>query len=386
MGTIVITARNAAGTIQRAVASAMAQGPHPVVLVDDHSDDDTVVLALATASRRIEVVRPIEHRTPGFARQAGLDAVRTEIHAGLAAGDEWLPRRMDRLAAAMRDGAAVAVDEAEVVNRYGVTRPAPIPSFVTDTPLPVRLFERNYLPAPGAVALRTGAVRALGYDAALDGAEDVDLLLRAVAARLPFCWTGERGYRLHAGDERGPADPDRQRRLLGRSLSKHSYESIGALFAEAGCDQNVMAWAMASMALFRGDHLQALGFVAHVAGSTTDLFSILEPDGPCPLPEAWRIEFHAGTLLALLGQDGEAAPLLEQAEQLRATAEGANNLGVVVARLGDRDRARRLFDLALHRSPGYPDARLNLASASPARLTTHPLRRHADRDGYPAVA
>lgn len=386
MGAIVISARNAAGTIQRAVASALAQGPYPIVLVDDHSDDDTVVLALAAASRRIEVVRPAERGTPALARQAGLDAVRTEIHAGLNATDEMLPRRMDRLVAAMRDGAAIAVDEVEIVNRYGVRQAAPIPFCVTDTPWPVRLFERNYLPAPGSVAFRTAVARELRYDTSLAGAEDVDILLRAVARRLPFAWIPECGYRIHAGERDEAVDPATERRIIGRCLSKFTYESVGSLLGAAGCSQQVTAWALASMALFRGDYLQALGFVANVAGSTTDLFKVLEPDGPCQLPEAWRIEFFAGTLLALMGQDGEAAPLLEQAEQLRATPEGANNLGVVVARLGDGERARRLFDLALQRYPGYLDARLNRTAAAPGRLTTHTMRRRQKRDTYSAVA
>lgn len=387
MGTIVITARNAARTIQRAVASAVAQGPYPIVLVDDHSSDDTVALALATAPHRIEVVRPVETRTLAFARQAGLDAIRTDIHVGLAAEDEMLPRRMDRLVSAFDDiETSIAIDEAEIVNRFGVTSVAPIPHFITATPWPVRLFERAYLPAPGAVGLRTSAARALGYDVTLPEAEDVDLLLRGLTQRMQVRWIDQRGYRIH--DQARPQSL-RPRRLdsgIGRALSKHSYQSVGALCAEAGLGRQITAWALASMALYRGDHLQALGFVAHIAGSSEELFSVLEPDGPCPFPEAWRIEFHAGTLLALLGQDAEAAPLLEQAEQLQGTAEGANNLGVVVARRGDIDRARRLFDLALQRYPGYPEAKRNRASSHPDQLTTHPLRRQVTCDTYSAVA
>ena len=385
--TVVITARNAAGTIQRAIRSAVAQGPYPIVLVDDHSADDTAALAAAAAPGRVRIVRPIEHRTLGFARQTGLEAVTTDCFAWLDADDEMLPRRMDRLIEALGSGAAsMAIDEAEIVNRFAVIRQAPLPPFLTASPWPVRLFERNYVPAPGVIAFRTALARSLGYDASRHGAEDMDILLRAVAGRAHAAWVDTPGYRVHTIDASHSRQLDRQNDMLARALAKHSYKTIGSLYTEAGYNSSITAWALASVATFRRDYLQALGFVAHTAGSTRELFSVLEPAGPCPLPEAWRIEFHAGTLLALLGQPAEAAPLLEQAEELKATAEGANNLGVVVSRLGDTRRAAMLFDVALRRYPGYLDARLNQQSPAPERLTTHPLRRYKVRDDYSAVA
>jgi glycosyltransferase involved in cell wall biosynthesis len=384
--TIVIAARDAAATVQRAVRSAVVQGPHRILLVDDHSSDDTVALARAICPR-LDVVRPVEHRNVAFTRQCGLEAVHTDTLIWLDADDELLPGRVGRMLAAFDDASiSIAIDEAEIVNNYGVARRVPVPYFLTETPCPVRLFERNYLPAAGVVAYRAAVATALGYDTSLESAEDVDLLLRAVAARARVAWIDETGYRMHVGSNNHSRDLPRHRAMYGQSLAKHTYESVERLFEEAGYDRGTTAWALASMATFRGEFLTALNFVADAAAAAKDWFSVKEPNGPCPLPEAWRVEFHAGTLLALLGQYDAAEPLLEQAEMLSPTAEGANNLGVVIAHRGDMKRAHTLFEMALGRYPEFVDARLNHESLAPSHITRHPFRRLAAINSYSLVA
>jgi hypothetical protein len=309
--------------------------------------------------------------------------VRTGFHVGLDADDELLPGRVDRLVAMLtrRDDAAVAVDDAEIAGVDGAIRVATVPEFVRVDASPVRLLERNYLAAPGAVAFRTAAARSLGYDVTLHGAEDVDILLRAVAERCRFAWVGGPGYRVHSTPASHSRDVARQRGMVARSLAKHSYVTVARLYAAAGYDRTVTAWALISLAIFREDYVEALRFVGDAAAVAHHPDAVLEVDGPCSRPESWRIAFHTGTLLALLDRP-EALPWLRQAERLSPSAEGANNLGVALARTGDIGGARRLFNIALVRYPGFLHARENLDAAVPSCITSHPLRRHATRDDY----
>ncbi len=72
LATIVIAARNAASTIERAVRSAILQKNCPIILVDDFSSDDTVDRAKEAGGRRLTVVRPPEHRSLGLTRQTAV--------------------------------------------------------------------------------------------------------------------------------------------------------------------------------------------------------------------------------------------------------------------------------------------------------------------------
>jgi hypothetical protein len=381
--TIVITARNAAATIQRAIRSALSQGPYPILLVDDCSDDETLTLARAAGGSRLRTTSLREHRTLGWARQRALEAVQTDLHVGLDADDELLPGRVDRMVGTFmrREDASVAVDDAEIAGPNGARRTATVPGFVRADAWPVRLFERNYLPAPGAVGFRTAAARSLGYDVTLHGAEDVDILLRAVAERCRFAWIGHTGYRVHATAGSHSRHVERQRQMVSRTLAKHSYAAVARFYAEAGHGRAVTAWALTSMATFRSDYAEALGFVGDAAAVAHRPDAVLEADGPCARPESWRVAFHTGTLLALLGQP-DALPWLRQAERLCPTAEGANNLGVVLARAGDAAGAHQRFIAAIAHYPGFVDAHENLDAANPSRITSHPLRRHTTRNDY----
>jgi hypothetical protein len=109
---------------------------------------------------------------------------------------------------------------------------------------------------------------------------------------------------------------------------------------------------------------------------------VIEPDGPWPFRERWRRACHRGTLL-LLCSDHDAAVVreLEEAEMIQPTAEGANNLGIGLFRLGRRVEADSCFAAAL-RAPGYADASANRAGAAPGRITVHPLRHLPSRREY----
>jgi tetratricopeptide (TPR) repeat protein len=249
----------------------------------------------------------------------------------------------------------------------------------------VRLFERMYLPGPGVIAVRTAAARAIGYDPALHGCEDVDFMLRALAAGRRLTLAREIGYRLYAYPNSLSRRRDNQRAMYRRALDKHPYDRVAGSYAAAAVEPIVTAWALVSIALFREDYGAALEFITRaetLSGASGAADAIVEPGGPCPYPERWRIWFTRGTTHLLRGDAREAAVVLRNALERLRTPETLNNLGVALARTGGRAESDELFEQALASRPGYADARDNLASSDPARITTHPLRVEPARQDY----
>lgn len=108
---IVIPAYNAADTIGRAVASALAQTESriEVLVVDDASTDATAATAASLAARdpRVRLVRHSVNRGPAAARNCGLAHARGDWVAPLDADDEIAPNRIETL---MTLGEAHAAD------------------------------------------------------------------------------------------------------------------------------------------------------------------------------------------------------------------------------------------------------------------------------------
>ncbi|HEY3384836.1 MAG TPA: glycosyltransferase [Vicinamibacterales bacterium] len=384
--TVAIVARNAEATIERAVRSARAQEGCALLLVDDGSEDRTIEKAVGAAGGSLRVRNVDQHRTLGHARQIALEAVDTEFAVWLDADDECLPGRADQLVGAMRaEGTDLAVDGAEV--RDGATgafvRAAPVPPFMMGRRVAARLFERNYLPIVGPVAFRTAWARSIGYDVAMHGGEDFDLLLRGIAAGGEYSLAPDIGYRLYTYPHSLSRWLDNQRRMLRYSLAKHDAGVIDRLYARAGYDRRTTIWGHLSISLFRDEFAAATDWLRELDAGAVPADAVVEPEGPYPFPEGWRLDFHAGTVALLRGDLAEAADRLAAAERRRPTAEGANNLGVARFRQGQPDRARQLFARALELRPDYLDPALNAQAERPERVTTHPFRVSPSREDYP---
>jgi glycosyltransferase involved in cell wall biosynthesis len=384
--TILIAARNAEAPIGRAVRSARAQGSYPILLIDDHSSDATVAAARRDAGD-LRVVRPPHHGRLGFTRQFGLEQVRTPYGLWLDADDELLPGRAERLVRAMAEaGSDLAFDELELVN--GATAISkgvcPIPQFLDRPPYLLRLFERNHLPGVGQVAFRTESARTIGYDPELHGPEDSDFVLRGLVSGLRAMLVREVGYRMYAYPTSVSRQLENQRAMYQKVLRKHAYADIRRLLERAGASPRVTVWSLVSFAMFRDELDAALAFVDEAARLVDDPRLVDEPGGPCPMPEGWRVGFYRGTLLALRGECAAGRAPLEAAHAVCAEPDSANNLGVALAQCGDLSRARHYFAFALRIRTDYLDARLNLESRSPNRITTHPLRRVRARADYAA--
>lgn len=387
--TIAICAYNAAATIERAILSALPEVDCPLLLVDDASTDDTVARAQAIGGSRLTILRSDKNGGIACARQKALDALQTPLAAWLDADDEWIPGRAARLTQALNDF-DIATDPIELYD--GPTgkflRLMNSPPFLHNKTTPARLFERNYLSGDTQVGFRVEIFRqAGGYDTSrtVDGPESYDLLLRAILKGARFHYGKTAGYKMYAYPGSISRQLDKQRAATTIVLRKHPYDTVRKLCLSLGESPRVTGWILTSMALYRNEPQQALAFIDEASPADADPHQILEADGPLPVSEGWRRAFQRGTVLLLIGQrDAEALKELEKAYSYEACAEGANNLGVALARLGKVAEAKEYFARSQELFPGYLDAKLNQESAQPTRITTHPLRRQASRSEYAA--
>lgn len=382
--TVVVPARNAAPTIGRAVASVSGTCVREIVLVDHASSDGTADIARRSTAMPIRVVPAPAFFRLGGVRQRGLESVETPYGIWLDADDEYLEGRVERLSARLRAGADLVADAAELQDVSGARRVLPVPDFLLRPGGAVRLFERNYLPGPGVIGFRTETLLAAGYDPSQHGPEDTDILLRAIDAGARLEVEPVAGYRIHASPTSLSRDLTNQRTMYAALLARHDPARVRARYRAEGWSERVALWALYSMALYRGALDEAAQSLAELARLQDGLApqAIAEPDGPQPFCEGWRLAFAQGTLALLQGRDADACDALQDAERLRPTAEGANNLGVALARRGDARAAAALFALALERHPGYIDASRNAQGPASGHITSHPFRVHDNRIEY----
>ena len=386
--TILMAARDASATIERAMASCVAEPDCQLILIDDHCTDDTVAKARAIAGARLRVLQAPDPGGIPIARQAGLDAIETELATWVDADDEWVPGRAERMIRMLDSGVDVSVDAFDLYD--GATgerlRHLPIPQFLQWRGGALRLFERNWLPGDSPVGFRTEVFRkAGGYDPAVYGPESYDLLLRALMQGARFGWSPEVGYRIYAYPGSVSRNVERQRKAVATALKKHDYEDVRQRMQAAGYSPRVAAWSLVSMALFRQEFGPALRFIDEASPVDANPLEVLEADGPWPYREGWRRAFVRGTSLLLFGgRDLQALQELKLAEAMESTPEGANNLGIALARLGRVADAQRLWQAACDGYPGYADPRSNLTRPIADHITALPLRRLAARIDYAA--
>lgn len=383
--TALIPARNAGLTIERAVASLVAPPITSIVLIDDFSDDKTVARARKLGDARLRVIRPDQHRGLAHARNRGLDAVETEWFVWCDADDAFEPGRVTQLVQLLESTGADCVSDGVRLfdgpsGRY--LRDLAVPGFLTRPEDACRLFERNFLPGVGHVAVRTRLARELRYDDSLSSVDDCDFALRLVRAGARFAFSSNLGYRMYAYPGSDSRKLERQNTMAARVLRKHAYEDVETLYRRAGFPERVTAWGLCSMAIFRREYAEALQFLDRACPDGAPADEVLEPEGPYPVPEGWRRAFSRGTLLLLIGEAEPAARYLTEAGKWRESADVYNNLGVALSRTGHGSEACRQFEKALDLFPGYLDARLNLQSPEPSRITPLPLRLQPSRNDY----
>ena len=383
---VMIVARNAAPTIGGAIESALAEPIDELLVVDDCSSDDTVGIANAFLDTRVRVACLDRHLTLGYARSVGLSRIRSDICFTLDADDALLLGRTSRLVHALeREGADFVADEIRLVD--GLTgaclRDLKIPAFLDEPPGLLRLFERNYLPGIGQIGFRVQRMREVGYDSNIHGTEDSDLVCRALLKGLKPVLVREIGYEMRHFPSSVSRNRVKQSENLAKALRKHRLDVLRRRLEVTGARREIIDWILFSLALFQGDWVGAEHLLDRISRFSNPE-EVLEPNGPVPLVEKWRLDFARGTLTLL--QDGDKATALtylERAVETSPRADALNNLGVAYTRIGEATKARSCFSRALGIFPGYADASGNLKCVESADLVTiHPLRREASRSEY----
>ncbi len=209
--TVVIPARNAAGTLGDTLASLVgADRLAGVVVVDDGSTDGTAALArdhgrrlslplrvitshpslqLPTGAHRTAEPGPARPAGPAGARNLGASYARTvgwgDVFAFLDADDLWCGGRPDPRWGPIDAGASVSVGRSRCVDRSGAEVGEPFDAFLN-----------------GAAFITAACFDAVGgFDASLDGGEELEWYLRATDAGAHVAWIDDvvLHYRLRPG-------------------------------------------------------------------------------------------------------------------------------------------------------------------------------------------
>ncbi|MCX7869104.1 MAG: glycosyltransferase family 2 protein, partial [Terrimicrobiaceae bacterium] len=177
---VVIPARNAAGLVGDAVASALRQSlaPHEVIVVDDGSADGTAEAAERAGARVARLAAGGVSR----ARNVGARLASGEALLFLDADDVLLPHALEKLVGGLSAGRAV-VAYGMVIER---TRPPKLPRLngfgfaAGDPPAPARAnFWRCAVATPGSALVRADGFReAGGFVTGYEPLEDRDLFMK----------------------------------------------------------------------------------------------------------------------------------------------------------------------------------------------------------------
>lgn len=180
---VVIPAYNAADTIARAIASARSQDYRPIeiIVVDDASEDETCATVEALAGNDLTLIRQPVNGGVAAARNVALSQATGEFVAFLDADDEWLPEKIGRQVAVMRDNPRCTVTGHDgtcfvppdkVIRYHTMSSPHSGPDAWRT------LLKRNFLPTPTVLARRTDIMDVGGFDRSLVVGEDLDLWIK----------------------------------------------------------------------------------------------------------------------------------------------------------------------------------------------------------------
>jgi glycosyltransferase involved in cell wall biosynthesis len=389
--TVAIVARNAGATITRAVQSAVIAGARRILLVDDHSEDDTAGRANSVPGASLSIIRPECHRSVAHARQTALNALQTPYGIWLDADDELLPGRIHRMLDALTNGGAHLVFD-PVILVDGHTgrdlRHLTLPGFLRRPGGIWRNFERNWIPML-AGGFDVSFARRMGYDPRLNNAEDYDFLLRSIAANARIILLPDFGYRYYHYRNSLSRDLEQARtrvQLVQQRFDKESLDEAMITAGLAGCERAFIL-AAREMILRRYDAVSE--HCATMAGDQT----VIHPYGRIA---DWCSRYLRATSWLSVGDVHRALREFERLDYEGTSPEVRNNLAVAYFLAGRKELARQLIVLLNNDFPHYVDAALNrhriaqktgdaLAQAEPQSLaiTPHFLRPTPSRQDYP---
>ncbi len=177
--TVVVPVRNGAGTIERCLASVLAQPIDglQVIVVDDGSDDATVAVVEAITDRRLELLRNADCLGPSGARNFGL-ARASEASVAFVDSDDALDPQWHLLVEHQREtGAALVTCGFRMLDWQGEWR-----YDHHSEPMGAAFYDLVGPFQSGTFIVDTAVLRACeGYDPSLRYSENTDLALRLSA-------------------------------------------------------------------------------------------------------------------------------------------------------------------------------------------------------------
>jgi glycosyltransferase involved in cell wall biosynthesis len=196
---VILAAKGPAPYLEEALRSVV--GADEIVVVDHASEP---ALQVSGEARLIRVDDP--SGGPARARQAGLDALDTELIALIDADDVWEDGKLAAQLGSLGD-AAVSFGRATVIDARGRETGERLPELREGrhdaAAMKRALFERNWIPAASALVRRDALLAVGGFapGADLPAGSDWDLWLRLAAAGYEFvCEPQARiKYRRHEG-------------------------------------------------------------------------------------------------------------------------------------------------------------------------------------------
>ena len=190
---MIVPVRGRSPFLPQALDAILAQEPAPsdVVVVDDASEEP--VTLPRGAAGRCRLVRRAARGGPAGARQAGLEALSTELVALCDADDAWEPGKLAAQLAALgaHPRAALCFGRATVVGPDGAPTgerwEEPEPGFLDQADLLPLMYDRDPIPTSSVVLRRDALEAAGGFASDVPyGVEDWDLWLRLLAAGATF--------------------------------------------------------------------------------------------------------------------------------------------------------------------------------------------------------
>jgi glycosyltransferase involved in cell wall biosynthesis len=195
---VVIPARNASATLERAIESVLAQtySPHEIIVVDDGSSDASAAIARAYPSVAVITLR--DGRGAAAARNAGIRAAQGEWVAFLDADDEWLPEKLGKQAARIEPGQSMIFCASEEFGPDGRSLGDTFRGRAVCCTADAWkvLLKTNFVATPTVMAPRALLLQLGGFDEKLPLGEDQDMWIRlALSGRLAYA--PERLVRVH---------------------------------------------------------------------------------------------------------------------------------------------------------------------------------------------
>lgn len=217
---VVIPTYNRAGLVGRAVASVLGQTYRDlqVVVIDDHSPDDTGRILAKIRDPRISVVTSESRLGVAEARNRGIGLTSGRYVCFLDDDDEWLPQKVERQLSVFSGSSPPALVYTGLWIDDGTTRRYGVMEF-GDEPFERLLSFPGPMTTSGFMVDRERVNGELWFDPSVATFEDGELLLR-ISRRWPVAVVSEPLYVWH--HHQGPrlSEPQGQVRARRRIIQK----------------------------------------------------------------------------------------------------------------------------------------------------------------------